>query len=307
MDYDPFDLSSMTGPVEQPAVSISDEFINQKGRTIAVINQKGGCGKTTTAINLAACLSKENLKVLLIDLDAQANSTIGLGLKLAPEDKTVYHLLKESIHRELASAPTEIIRQTVMPNLDIIPASRYLASLAVEVLQNKDWEYALRNHLRNLKDNYHYILMDCPPALNALTINALTAADEMLVPLQTHYFSLEGMKELFLTVRSVQEKLNPQLKNGRILATLYDKRARINREMLESIRGYFKGQMLKTVIRMNVKLVESIMHGEPVILFDAKSRGAEDYTALAREFIQKDKEIFPRIENSRDLMKFILQ
>ena len=263
-------------------------FFEKKGRVISVINQKGGCGKTTTSINLAAGLALEGFKVLLIDIDAQANSTLGYGLRLEATEKSVYHVFRESIYADPEATPFSLIRKTALVNVFVLPSSRFLTTLAAELIESKDWEYLLRNYLAQVKSAFHYVIIDCPPALNAITVNALTASDEMLIPLQTHYFSLEGMKELFISVRSVQEKLNPLLKNGLILPTLFDKRARVNREMLQSIREYFKDKVLDTVIHMNAKLMEASMHGEPTLTYDPSSRGAKDYRALAREIISRD-------------------
>jgi chromosome partitioning protein len=262
------------------------ESYEQTGRTYAVINQKGGCGKTTTAVNLGAALAIEKFQVLLIDLDPQANATLGLGFRLESEEKTVYDLFKNP------SLPfSDLIRPTYQANLHMIPSSSLLSPLAADLLKMTNWEYILRSYLRPFRQSYHFILIDCPPALNAIAINALTASQNMIIPLQTHYYALEGRKELFLTARLVREKLNPLLKNGKILATLYDKRTKINREMLEGIRNYFKDQVCDTVIRINVKLIEAVMHGESVLTYAPDSRGAEDYRALARELILEESRL----------------
>ncbi len=300
-------VSKPAVPVEPEIPFVAPEHLFQrKGRVFSVINQKGGCGKTTTAINLTAGLAQQGFEVLLIDIDAQANSTLGYGLRLAPEEKTVYHVFRGSIFTDENRVSMDLIRKTSVPHVSILPSSKFLASLASEILSTKDWEYILRNYLTGIKDSFHYVIIDCPPALNALTVNALTASDEMIIPLQTHYFSLEGMKELFLTIRSVQEKLNPLLKNGLILPTLYDKRARINRDMLESIRNYFKDKVLESIIHMNVKLAESSMHGEPLLTYDPSARGARDYRSLTREVVLKDDLIFNG-KPEEILAKFILQ
>lgn len=263
--------------------SAPEELFRERGRIFSIINQKGGCGKTTTAINLGAALAKEGFQVLILDLDAQAHATLGLGLRLDPEQKTVYHLFKE-----FNLVPEDLVRPTTLENLHVLPSSRAVASLAVELVKMQNWEYLLRSFLRSLRQSYHFIVIDCPPALNALTINALTASDDMIIPIQTHYFSLEGMKELFLTVQAVREKLNPLLKKGRILPTLFDKRTKLNREMLQSIRDYFGGQVFESVIRGSIRLAEAVMHGQSVITYDPASRGSEDYTALGRELLRKE-------------------
>ena len=270
-------------PVEKPGLVIPSELFARRGRTFSVINQKGGCGKTTTVINLGASLAKEGFDVLLIDLDPQTNATVGLGLRLESESKTAYDLFKNP-----NVSPFDLIHSTSLDHLHIVPSSRLLASLAVELLKSSNWEYLLRSYLRSVRQSYHYLFIDCPPALNTLTVNALTASEQMIIPIQTHYFSLEGMKELFLTVQSVRERLNPLLGDGMILATLFDKRPRITQEMLRSIRDYFKEQVFETVIGINIRLVEAVMHGQPALVYDPRSRGAREYQALAYELIRKE-------------------
>jgi len=250
------------------------------GRIFSILNQKGGCGKTTTAINLGAALALEKFRVLLIDLDPQANATMGLGLHLTPEEKTAYDLFAYS-----STAPSDLIRPTSLENLHIIPSSWQISSLVTELPKSNNWEYLLRGFLRSLKPLYHYILIDCPPALNALTVNALTASEDILIPLQTHYYALEGMKELFLTAHSIREKLNPLLKNGKILPTLFDRRTKISHEMLAAIRNYFSDQVFDTVIDTNVRLIEAVVLGQPIFTYAPESRGAIEYRALAHELI----------------------
>lgn len=264
----------------------SPDLFENKGRVFSIINQKGGCGKTTTAINFGAGLAKEGFEVLLIDLDPQTNATAGVGVRLEAQEKTVYDLFKEP---DLATS--QVVCSTCLEHLSILPGSPSLSSLAIELLSVTNWEYSLRSFLRPFKSSYHFILVDCPPALNALTLNALTASDDMIIPLQTHYFSLQGMKELFITVQKVREKLNPLLKEGRILPTLFDRRTRINREMLESIRDYFKERVFETVIHTNVRLIEAVLHGQPIQMYSPESRGARDYQDLSREFLRKEAEV----------------
>lgn len=262
------------------------DLFENKGRVFSIINQKGGCGKTTTAINFGAGLAQAGFEVLLIDLDPQTNATAGVGVRLEAQEKTVYDLFKEP-----DLAPSRIVCSTCLERFWICPGSQSLSSLAVELLDTTNWEYSLRSLLRSFKSSYHFILIDCPPALNALTVNSLTASDDMIIPLQTHYFSLQGMKELFLTVQSVREKLNPLLREGRILPTLFDRRTRINREMLESIRDYFKERVFETVIHTNVRLIEAVLHGQPIQIYDPESRGAKDYQDSSREFLRKEAEV----------------
>ena len=255
-------------------------LFEQRGRIFSVINQKGGCGKTTTTINLGAGLVLEKFQVLLIDLDPQANATMGLGLHLAPEEKTAHDLFTNP-----AVVPSDLIRPTSLDNLHIIPSSWRISSLITELPKTNNWEYLLRGFLRSLKPLYHYILIDCPPALNALTVNALTASEDMIIPLQTHYYALEGMKELFLTAHSIREKLNPHLKSGKILPTLFDRRTKISHEMLAAIRTYFSDQVFETIISVNVRLIESVMLGQSVLTYAPDSKGAADYRALCRELV----------------------
>lgn len=262
---------------------VPEELFQIKGKIFSVINQKGGCGKTTTAINLGANLAQEGFQVLLIDLDPQMNATLGLGVRLEPTQKNVSHLFTDP-----SLAPTEIIHNLAIEHLSLIPGARALYSYAMELLGIKNWEYLLRSFLRPLRSFYHFILLDCPPALNALTVNALTASDDMIIPIQTHYFSLEGMKELFLTVQSVRERLNPRLGRGKILATIYDRRTKINQEMLQSIRDYFKDRVFESVIHNNVRLIESVMHGLPIGIYAPHSRGAQDYLSLCHELLRKE-------------------
>lgn len=262
---------------------VPSSLYDRRGRVLSIINQKGGCGKTTTAINLGAGLALEKFQVLLIDLDPQANATMGLGLHLVPEEKTAYDLFANS-----EISPSDLIRPSTLENLHIIPSSWLISSLITELPKIKNWEYLLRGFLRPLKQLYHYILIDCPPALNALTVNALTASDDMIIPLQTHYYALEGMKELFLTAHAIREKLNPHLKSGKILPTLFDRRTKISREMLGAIRNYFNDQVFETVIGVNVRLIESVMIGQPVLTYDPVSKGAMDYRAVSRELILQE-------------------
>ena len=254
-------------------------------RIISLVNQKGGTAKTTTTVNLGAYLAAMGKYVLLIDLDPQANATLGLGLRLGADEKTIYDLFKDP-----RLSAEDVVRTTSQERLQIIPGSSAMSSVAVELISTPNWEYRLRSYLRVVKQCYHYILIDCPPALNALAINALTAADDMIIPIQTHCFSLQGMKELFGTVEGVREKLNPLLKQGKILPTIFDRRTKINREMLQSIRNYFKDQVLETVIHMNVRLIEAVLQGLPVIMYEEGSTGARDYLALARELIAQEAE-----------------
>ncbi len=262
---------------------IPEDLFQTRGRVFSIMNQKGGCGKTTTAVNLSASLAKLGFRVLVIDLDPQMNASLGLGFRAEEGRKTVYDLFKNS-----NLSAFEVVQNTPVENFYILPSSRLLASLAVEMMGQPGWELQFKNLIRALKQFYHYILIDCPPSLNALTVSSLAASDDLIIPFQTHYYAMEGIKELWITVDSVREKLNPALKSGNILATLFDKRPKLTREILDSIRGYFKERVFETVIRNNVKLMEASMHGYPVIVYDPSSNGAKDYQALAEELVRRE-------------------
>ena len=279
----------MTDPI---AFEIPEELFQTRGRVFSVMNQKGGCGKTTTAVNLSAALARLGFRALVIDLDPQMNASLGLGIRAEEGGKTVYDLFKNP-----NLSAFDLVQNTSVENFYIIPSSRQLASLAVEIMGQPGWESQFKTLLRALKQFYHYIFIDCPPSLNALTVNSLAASDDLIIPFQTHYFAMEGMKELWITVDAVREKLNPALKPGNILATLFDKRPKLTREILESIRGYFKERVFETVIRNNVKLMEASMHGYPVLVYDPSSNGAKDYGALAQELVRREiAHLFPSQE-----------
>lgn len=249
-------------------------------KIIAVANQKGGCGKTTTAINLSSCLVESGASVLLIDFDPQAHATLGLGLDASSLDKTIYDaLLYKDVLLEGVTQTTSI------PGLHIVPANSLLSGALVELAGIIGRESVLRAVIHNSKtaNLYDYIIIDCSPSLSLLTINALVAATHALIPIQTQYFSLEGMKDFLSTINIIRQRLNFDLGIVGILPTIFDSRLKINREILSQLREYFQGMVLKTVIHMNVKLCESALYRKPVNLFDPSSRGAQDYRELAEE------------------------
>ncbi len=249
-------------------------------KIISILNQKGGCGKTTTVINLSACLAEMGYKSLIIDLDPQAHSSLGLGIKTENLDKHIYHVLR---HPELSII--DVIHDTYSEHLKIAPSNTLLSSSLIDFVNSIGREGLLKEHTDKCRGQFDFILIDCPPSLNLLTINALTASNDIIVPIQTHYYSLEGMKELFKTVDRVKSRLNPQLEIFGILATLYDMRTKVGRTMLSSLKEYFKEKMFDAVIRINSALAEAPIYGKPVIMYDAASRGAQDYKKLAEEIL----------------------
>lgn len=251
-------------------------------RRIAVMNQKGGCGKTTTAVNLSACLAEMGCRVLLLDLDPQAHATLGLGFRGDDLPLSIYHALKP------AGVPlAQVLQATYHPNLKLAPANALLASLQIELVDQPRRERNLSAQLEDVASEFNFIFIDCPPSLNLLTLNALTAATHVIIPIQTHYLSLDGMRELFKTIQLVRSEFNPQLEIRGILPTLFDGRTRINRAMLETIREYFRGQVFDTVIHWSSPLSECPMAGQPVTRYAPEARGAEDYRRLAEELLQE--------------------
>jgi len=246
-------------------------------RIIAIINQKGGSGKTTTAVNLGAYLAIFGRTVLLIDLDPQSHSTIHLGIKPHEIQKSIYNVMMEE------SPLLEIIRQTEISNLFIAPANIHLSGAEIELAGIVGREMVLKDALERVKYRYNYILIDCPPSLGLLTVNALTVAKEVIIPVQTEFFALEGMGKLLNTVEIVRKRLNRELDITGIVPTMFDARTNLSKEVIEKIKEYFKDKVYKTVIRKNVKLAEASSHGKPIAIYDPRSTGAEDYESLSRE------------------------
>ncbi len=249
------------------------------GRVIAIANQKGGVGKTTTAINLAASLAVAEQHTLVIDCDAQANTTGGLGLTKDPARRTLYHalILSEPIRR--------LILRTQVEGLDLIPSDRNLVGASVELVALENREFLLRKLLDGVRDDYHYVIVDCPPALDLLTLNALVASDSVLVPIQCEYLALEGVSELLDTLMRIRRTLNPSLAIEGILLTMYDERTTLSRQVASDLRSFFGTQVFSTVIPRNVRLAEAPSHGKPILFYDIHSRGAESYIQLAKEVI----------------------
>ena len=251
--------------------------IEGMGRTVAVVNQKGGVGKSTTAVNLGACLALLGKRILLVDIDPQGNATTGLGVDKRGIENDSYALLLGEIAARSAIIPTDV------ENLWLIPATPNLAGAEVELVSALARENRLRQALADLTEQYDYIFIDCPPSLGLLTINALVAADQMIIPIQAEFYALEGLSQLTAIVRRVKEALNPRLEILGVLVTMFDGRTRLAVEVLDEVLRYFPEQVFKTQIPRNIRLSEAPSFGKPVVLFDVKSRGAQAYLDLARE------------------------
>jgi len=251
------------------------------GTTIAVFNQKGGVGKTTTTVNVSAGLAEKGAKVLAVDIDPQGNTTSGLGVDKNKLKKTIYDVLLGDLSMK------EVKKPTPMKNLDLIPSNMDLAGAEIELLDINKREYILRKNLEDIKNDYDYILVDCPPAVNILTLNALAAANSVLVPIQCEYYALEGLTHLISTIKLVQQRINPELYIEGIIFTMYDARTNLSLQVVEEVKRYFPKEIYTTLIPRNVRLGEAPSHGLPIMLYDEKSKGAESYRLLVEEILER--------------------
>lgn len=255
------------------------------GRTIAIANQKGGVGKTTTAINLSSCLAEAGQRVLTIDFDPQGNATSGLGLEKGQIEDTVYEMMLGDCTFE------DCLQREVQEDLDVLPSDSNLSGAEIELLDVENKEFVLKSHLDQVKNDYDFIIIDCPPSLSLLTLNALVAADTVLVPIQCEYYALEGLSQVLRTINIVKRKMNPSLEMEGVVFTMYDARTNLSLEVVENVKNNLNEKIYKTIIPRNVRLAEAPSHGMPINIYDSKSTGAESYRLLAAEVISRGEEL----------------
>ncbi len=254
------------------------------GRIIAIANQKGGVGKTTTSINLSACLAEKDQKVLTVDVDPQGNTSSGLGLDKEDINYSVYDLMIGNCEIE------DCVHKNIIENVDIIPSDVNLAGAEIELIGVNEKEFILKNAIDKIKGDYDYIIIDCPPSLNTLTVNAMTTADTVLVPIQCEYYALEGLAQLVHTINLVRDRLNPELEIEGVVFTMYDARTNLSLQVVESVKNNLNQNIYKSIIPRSVRLAEAPSHGIPINLYDPKSSGAEGYRNLAQEVIDREDE-----------------
>jgi chromosome partitioning protein len=260
-----------------------DKISDAVSKVIAVANQKGGVGKTTTAINLSASLAVNDLRVLLVDADPQGNCTSGLGITKSPENLTLYNALLDGVPLQ------QMIVKTICDGLDIVTADTNLVAANIEMVDLPDREYRMRQSLAPILVNYDYVLIDCPPALDLLTLNALVAAGSVLIPIQCEFFALEGISQLMDTIERVRESFSHPLKIEGILLTMFDDRTNLARQVADDLKEFFSEQVLSTVIPRSIRLAEAPSYGKPILLYDPRSRGAESYIKLAKEILRNEQ------------------
>ncbi len=264
-------------------------------KTIALANQKGGVGKTTTVINLAASLAALETKVLIVDADPQANATSGIGFDIRNIKTSIYECLIDGVN------PKDIILSTEIDNLDLIPSHIDLVGAEIEMLNLPNREKMLKQVIEKVKDNYEFVFIDCSPSLGLLTVNALTAADSVIIPVQCEYFALEGLGKLLNTIKIIQNRLNPELEIEGFLLTMYDSRLRLSNQVVDEVRKHFQQMVFETIIQRNIKLSEAPSFGKPALMYDASSRGAINHLNLARELLQKNEKT--KISNAEKILE----
>ena len=272
------------GDGEEQSAQLVTDFPEKMGRIIAVANQKGGVGKTTTAINLSSCLASLGKKVLAIDMDPQGNMTSGLGIDKNEVKYTVYDLILGQVDIK------KVICKNALENLDILPTNIDLSAAEIELIGVEEKEFIIRKEVDKIRENYDFIIIDCPPSLSMLTINAMTTANSVLVPIQCEYYALEGLSQLIHTIDLVKERLNPELKIEGVVFTMYDARTNLSLQVVENVKDNLQQAIYKTIIPRNIRLAEAPSHGLPINLYDPKSAGAESYILLAEEVIYKGEE-----------------